>query len=169
MAQQFEIRGIRPGEFAAVGELTVGVYAGEGHVASESPYVAELADTATRAGAAEVLVAVRDGRVLGSVTLARPGTPFADIALPGELEFRMLAVSKAARGLGIGGALVDRVVQTARTEGFDAVVLTTMPTMRDARRIYDRLGFTHVPQRDWFTDSGLPLTVMRMAVRPGTR
>ncbi|WP_306362618.1 GNAT family N-acetyltransferase [Nocardia sp. CC227C] len=156
-----EIREARAGEFAAVGALTVEVYVGEGHVNPRSDYVSELADTATRAAAAEVLVAVRGDELLGSVTVARPGTAFADIARPGELEFRMLAVAKRARGLGVGSALIDRVVEIARAEGRDGVVLTTMPTMADARRIYDRVGFVHVPERDWRTMAGTPLTVMR--------
>ncbi|MTE13084.1 GNAT family N-acetyltransferase [Nocardia sp. CT2-14] len=162
-----EIRDARAGDFAAIGELTVEVYVGEGHVNPRSPYIAQLADTATRAASAEILVAVRGDELLGSLTMARPGTPFADIARPGELEFRMLAVSKRARGLGVGTALMDRVIDTARAEGFDAVVLTTMPTMQDARRMYDRLGFAHVPERDWRTDAGLPLTVMRLEIAAG--
>ncbi|WP_040811212.1 GNAT family N-acetyltransferase [Nocardia concava] len=157
-----EIRVAEPRDFAAIGELTVEVYVGEGHVNPQSLYVAELADTATRAASAEILVAVRGDELLGSLTMARPGTPFADIARPGELEFRMLAVSKRARGLGVGTALMNRVIETARAESFDAVVLTTMPTMQDARRMYDRLGFQHTPDRDWKTDAGLPLTVMRL-------
>ncbi|MFE3023042.1 GNAT family N-acetyltransferase [Nocardia tengchongensis] len=166
-ANDVQIRDAEAADFAAIGDLTVEVYVGEGHVNPESPYVAELADTATRAASAEILVAVRGGELLGSLTMARPGTAFADIARPGELEFRMLAVSKRARGLGIGRALLERVVDTARAEGFDAVVLTTMPTMQDARRMYDRFGFAHVPERDWLTGSGLPLTVMRLATAPG--
>lgn len=161
-----EIRDVREGEFAAVGALTVDVYVGEGHVNPESPYVAELADTATRAAAAEILVAIHDGEVVGSVTVARPGTPFADIAREGELEFRMLAVAKQARGLGVGSALVHRVIDIARAEGRNGVVLTTMPTMADARRLYDRYGFAHVPERDWRTMAGTPLTVMRLEL-PG--
>ncbi|WP_458690011.1 N-acetyltransferase family protein [Nocardia tengchongensis] len=166
-ANDVQIRDAEAADFAAIGDLTVEVYVGEGHVDPESPYVAELADTATRAASAEILVAVRGDELLGSLTMARPGTAFADIARPGELEFRMLAVSKRARGLGIGRALLERVVDTARAEGFDAVVLTTMPTMRDARRMYDRFGFAHVPERGWFTGSGLSLTVMRLAIASG--
>ncbi|NKY84669.1 GNAT family N-acetyltransferase [Nocardia veterana] len=157
------IRPADPDDFDAIADLTVGTYVGEGHVHPDSPYVSELADTATRAAAAEVLVAVRDSQVVGSLTIARPGTPYADIARPGELEFRMLAVSEQARGAGVGTALVRTVIDTAAAEGFPAVVLTTMPAMAAARRIYQRLGFEHVPERDWFTDNGIPLTVMRRA------
>ncbi|WP_330182461.1 GNAT family N-acetyltransferase [Nocardia sp. NBC_01503] len=158
------IRDVETEEYAAVGALTVEVYVGEGHVNPESPYVAELADTGTRAASAEILVAVHDGGVVGSVTVARPGTPFADIARDGELEFRMLVVGKQGRGLGVGTALVRKVIEIARAEGWQAVVLTTMPTMRDARRLYDRLGFVHAPERDWKTMAGTPLTVMRLPV-----
>ncbi|WP_067692958.1 GNAT family N-acetyltransferase [Nocardia jejuensis] len=164
MVQGFEIRQARAGEFDAIGELTVEVYVGEGHIDPRSDYVAELADTAKRAGLAQILVAVRAGVVAGSLTVARPGTEFADIARPGEMEFRMLAVSKGARGAGVGSALVRAVIELARDEGFDAVVLTTMGGMADARRMYDRMGFVHVPERDWFTMAGNPLTVMRMGL-----
>ncbi len=169
MSSGFEIRTAREAEFAAIGALTVEVYVGEGHVDPESPYIADLSDTATRAKSAEVLVAARGGEVLGSVTIARPQTPYADIARAGELEFRMLAVDKRARGAGIGAALVNTVIDTARAEGFEAVVLTTMPLMADARRMYERLGFIHAPERDWATDAGKPLTVMRLEVRSGPR
>ncbi len=164
MTQSETLVHIRPAaaeDFTAIARLTIDTYVGEGHVHPDSPYVAELADTETRSGAAEVLVAVRDSQLLGSLTIARPGTPYADIAREGELEFRMLAVTGAARGAGVGTALVRTVVDTARDEGFEAVVLTTMPGMAAARRIYERLGFVHVPERDWSTPGGIPLTVMR--------
>ncbi|WP_040797683.1 GNAT family N-acetyltransferase [Nocardia higoensis] len=150
----------------AIGELTVAVYVGEGYISPASPYADELADIARRADSATLLVAEHDGEVVGSLTVARPGTPYADIARPGELEFRMLAVAHAARGLGAGTALVRSVIERARAESFDAVVLTTMPAMAAARRLYDRLGFLHAPQRDWVTPSGLPLTVMRLPLDP---
>ncbi|AHH20518.1 putative acetyltransferase [Nocardia nova SH22a] len=155
------IRPVLAAEFDAVAQLTVQTYVGEGHVQPDSPYVDQLADTENRANAAEVLVAVRDSELLGSLTIARPGTPYADIARAGELEFRMLAVAGRARGAGVGTALVRAVLDTARDEGFAAVVLTTMPDMLAARRIYERLGFVHIPERDWFTPRGVPLTVMR--------
>ncbi|WP_319943528.1 GNAT family N-acetyltransferase [Nocardia aurantia] len=160
---RFDIRPAQPAEYGEIGALTVSVYLGEGHVDPDSPYLSTLLDTETRAQAADVLVAVRHGELLGSLTVVEPGTPYADIARPGELEFRMLAVAKIARGRGVGSALVGAVLDTARRAGYPAVVLTTMPTMADARRIYERIGFVHVPERDWYTGSGKPLTVMRLA------
>ncbi|WP_051186954.1 GNAT family N-acetyltransferase [Nocardia tenerifensis] len=156
------IRTARADEYAAVAELTVEVYVGEGFVRPGSPYAAELADTAHRGASAQILVATHADRVVGSLTVARPGTPYAEIALPGELEFRMLAVAKTARGLGAGTALVRTVIDTARAENFGAVALTTMPAMTDARRIYDRFGFVRAPERDWRTPAGELLTVLRL-------
>ncbi|MFC9894414.1 GNAT family N-acetyltransferase [Nocardia sp. NPDC127579] len=156
------IRDATPVEYDAIGELTVEVYVGEGYVRPDSPYTAELGDTATRAAAARILVALHEGRVVGSLTVAPPGTPYAEIARPGELEFRMLAVSKLARGLGAGSALVRTVLGLAEADGYEAVALTTMPAMVDARRIYDRLGFVPVPERDWRTTAGEQLRVLRL-------
>jgi GNAT superfamily N-acetyltransferase len=159
---EVEVRTARAQEYDAVGELTVEVYVGEGYVRAGSPYVAQLADITHRAGAAQVLVATYADRVVGSLAVARPGTPYAELARPGELEFRMLAVSKAARGLGAGTALVRYVIEMARAESFAAVVITTMPAMADARRIYDRFGFVPVPERDWTTQAGERLTVLTL-------
>ncbi|WP_433657236.1 GNAT family N-acetyltransferase [Nocardia sp. CA-128927] len=156
------IRSARPDEYAAIGELTVEVYVGDGFVRADTPYAAELADTAHRGASAQLLVATHADRIVGSLTVARPGTPYAEIARPGELEFRMLAVSKTARGLGAGTALVRTVIDIAKAEGFNAVALTTMPAMTDARRIYDRFGFIPTPDRDWHTPAGELLTVLRL-------
>ncbi|MGW5438898.1 GNAT family N-acetyltransferase [Nocardia asteroides] len=158
------VRTARPDEYDAVGALTVQVYVGDGYVDPDNDYVEELADVARRAAEAEILVAVHEGSIAGSLTVARPGTPYAEIALPGELEFRMLAVAKDARGLGVGTALVRSVIDEAKAGGYAAVALTTMGTMVDAHRIYERLGFVAVPERDWFTHDGLPLYVMRLAL-----
>ncbi|MBH0781399.1 GNAT family N-acetyltransferase [Nocardia bovistercoris] len=157
-----QIRTARPDDLDAVGELTLEVYVGEGYIRRSSPYVSELGDGARRAAHAQILVAEHGGAIVGSLTVARPGTVYADVARPGEIEFRMLAVSKAVRGLGVGTALVRKVIEIGAAEGFAAVVLTTMPAMVDARRIYDRLGFVATPERDWRTDAGDALTVMRL-------
>ncbi|WP_228003006.1 GNAT family N-acetyltransferase [Nocardia australiensis] len=156
------VRTARPDEYDAVGELTVEVYVGEGYVHPDSPYRDELADITHRAANAQILVAAHGDRVIGSLMVARPATTYAEIARPDELEFRMLAVSKTARGLGAATALVRTVIEMAVAESFAAVVLTTMPAMVDARRIYDRFGFVPVPERDWRTDGGEYLTVLRL-------
>lgn len=145
-----EIRPPRPEEYAAAGEVTVLAYDVDGHLAGDVGYDAQLRDIARRAEEAEVLVAVDDtGEVLGTVTVVLPGSPYAEISRPGELEFRMLAVAPSARGRGIGEALTRAVLDRARTLGIGKVVLSSLDGMRSAHRLYERLGFARLAERDW--------------------
>ncbi|WP_217182283.1 GNAT family N-acetyltransferase [Streptomyces sp. AC495_CC817] len=146
------IRTAAPAEYAALGEITAQAYLGDGLLdfGQSDQYLDELRDVAKRAAEADVLVAVVDGRVLGGVTFVPTGGPMADIARAGEAEIRMLAVSPEARGRGAGEALVRACVERARTvEGCVRLVLSTQRGMRAAHRIYERLGFTRTPERDW--------------------
>ena len=146
------IRRARPEEYEAVGEITAQAYLGDGLLdfGESDAYLGELRDVAKRAAAAEVLVAVAGDRVLGGVTFVPSGGPMADIAREGEAEIRMLAVAKEARGRGAGEALVRACVDRARAaDGCVRVVLSTQRTMHSAHRIYERLGFTRAPGRDW--------------------
>ncbi|WP_327343617.1 GNAT family N-acetyltransferase [Streptomyces europaeiscabiei] len=146
------IRHVAPDEYASLGEITAQAYLGDGLLdfGESDVYLGELRDVAKRAAEADVLVALADGRVLGGVTFVPAGGPMADIAAAGEAEIRMLAVAPEARGRGVGEALVRACVERARTvEGCVRVVLSTQRTMRAAHRIYERLGFTRTPERDW--------------------
>ncbi|MGC0374962.1 GNAT family N-acetyltransferase [Streptomyces sp. SAI-229] len=146
------IRPVEPGEHAELGEITAQAYLLDGLLdfGESDAYLGELRNVGKRAAAAEVLVAVADGTVLGGVTFVPGPGPMADIAGPGEAEIRMLAVARAGRGRGAGEALVRACVDRARAaEGCVRVVLSTQRTMRAAHRIYERLGFTRTPERDW--------------------
>ncbi|RSD23634.1 GNAT family N-acetyltransferase [Amycolatopsis eburnea] len=145
-----EIRPARSEEYAAAGEVTVRAYDVDGHLAGDVGYDTVLRDVARRAEQAEVLVAVDGaGEVVGTVTVVLPGSDFAEISRPGELEFRMLAVAPTARGRGIGEALTKAVLDRARTLGIPKVVLSSLEGMRGAHRLYERLGFARLPERDW--------------------
>ena len=147
-----DIRRAQPEEYATVGELTAQAYLGDGLLdfGESDEYLGELRDVAKRAAAADVLVAVQGDRVLGGVTFVPTGGAMADIARPGEAEIRMLAVAPEARGRGTGEALVRACVTRARaTAGCVRIVLSTQRTMHAAHRIYERLGFTRAPERDW--------------------
>ncbi|WP_052848451.1 GNAT family N-acetyltransferase [Streptomyces avicenniae] len=154
------IREARDDELEAVGELSARVYLEGGLLAfgADDPYLGVLRDAAHRAAHAEVLVAVeRDGgaegaggeRLLGSVTFVGRGGAFADLAGPGEAEFRMLAVDGAARGRGAGEALVRECLRRSREIGARRVVLSSQSQMHTAHRLYERLGFVRAPELDW--------------------
>ena len=147
-----------PEDHAAIAELTVRVYV-DGGLAS-SGYATELADVAGRASRAELLV-VRDeaDRVVGSVALVLAGD-FGEITTSDdEAAFRMLVVDPAARGRGIGELLVTTCLDRARAAGKRRMVLSTDPRMTAAHRLYERLGFTRLPERDWSPLPGVDLLV----------
>ncbi|MFD6971868.1 GNAT family N-acetyltransferase [Streptomyces sp. NPDC059979] len=159
------IRAALPAEYAELGEITAQAYLGDGHLDlnDNDDYLNTLRDVAGRASRAEVLVAEQDGRVLGGVTFAAPGSPLADIAGPDEAEFRMLAVARAGRGRGVGEALVRACLERARAiEGVTAMVLSTQPGMAGAQRLYARLGFVRTPERDWEPIEGLKLLTFQL-------
>lgn len=144
------IRAARPDELAEVGRVTLDAYVADGYLGSDHPYAAHLLDARVRHEQAELLVAAdQSGAVLGTVTVCLPGTPLAEISVPGELEFRMLAVAPAARGRGIGGLLTRTVLDRARARGDRRVVLSSLDRMRAAHRIYESMGFVRAPERDW--------------------
>lgn len=147
------VRVAEPTDLEQVGRLTGEAYLVDGLITEESEYLDELRDAARRAEHATVLVAVETvgagEEVLGTITLVSPGTPYAEIAAPDELELRMLAVSPAARGRGVGELLVREAIERAVGWGAHRVVLSTMTDMVAAQRIYERLGLDRTPQRDW--------------------
>ena len=153
----FELRPVRAEELAAVGQLTAAVYVGDGFVGASDGHVDLLADTARRAREAEVWVAVDGEQLLGSVTFVAPGSPFREIARDDEGEFRMLAVDPAARGRGVGQALVELCVRRSRELGYVGVRMSTMDRMTSAHRVYQRLGFARVPEDDWSPEPGVSL------------
>lgn len=151
------IRDARSDEFATAGELTALAYAPILAFGSEDPYLAELRDAASRATDAQLLVYVSPSDdVLGTVTVARPGTAYAEISRVDELEVRMLAVSPQARGRGIGGRLMSRVHDLARAEGFTSIALSVIATNTGALRFYDGLGYQPDGSRDWFPVPNMP-------------
>jgi GNAT superfamily N-acetyltransferase len=146
------VRRAREAEIDAVGALTERAYRAYGYFDNgiAPGYAAELADARSRAAAAELWVAVDgDDRLLGTVTIALPGTEYAEVSRPGELEFRMLAVDPDASGRGIGGTLVRAVIDRARELGLPRVVLCGQDRMKSVHRVYERQGFRRLPDRDW--------------------
>ena len=151
------IRRARPDELDAVGRLTVDAYVGGGVIPADAPYLAFLGDAAHRDAEAELWVAADERGVVGTVTFVEPTSALCEIAREGEAEIRSLAVAPSATGEGIGEALTRHVIARAREAGLGSVVLSSSTTMHAAHRIYERLGFTRLPERDWSPVPGVQL------------
>jgi DNA-binding MarR family transcriptional regulator len=78
-------------------------------------------------------IAERAGERLGCVFLQDGGGDTA--------KLRMLLVEPAARGLGLGGRLVEECVGFARSAGYRELTLWTQSVLEAARHIYARRGF----------------------------
>lgn len=139
-----------PVELDRVGELTYDAYAADGFVTADNDYADHLRDASSRAAQAELYVATgEDGRLLGTVTFCPEGSAYRELARPGEAEFRMLAVDPGARGRGVAEALVRLCIERSHELGYDALVLSSMPTQEQAHRLYERVGFHRTPALDW--------------------
>ncbi len=153
------VRPAVPGEGDEIGVLTERAYRDDGFI--DAQYSLELLDGAARVREATVLVAVVGDRLAGSVTIAAPGTPYAEICGRDEVEVRMLSVALHARRQGIADRLMDGVEAHARGQARAGVVLSTARSMRAAHRLYERRGYRRRPDRDWAVDR-LPLLVYRL-------
>ncbi|MFN2497384.1 MAG: GNAT family N-acetyltransferase [Pseudonocardiaceae bacterium] len=165
MNECLTVRPARPDELDQVGRLTLEAYVADGMVDPAGAYAVPLADAAGRAADAELLVAAdSDGTLLGTVTVCQPGSPLSEVSRPGELEFRMLAVAPQARRRGVGAILVNAVLQRASDLGAHRVVMCSAELMHTAHRLYTRLGFARLPERDWQPVPGLQLLAFGRAV-----
>ncbi len=84
-----------------------------------------------------LFLATQDGKPLGCVALRKLDAI--------RCEMKRLFVRPEARGLRLGRALVDRVIAEAHAIGYEEIVLDTLPSMVEAQRMYERLGFRDIP------------------------
>lgn len=158
---------MRPDEYEAVGELTVQAYRSvaldDFAAADTEEYAPELRDVAGRAAAADVLVALAGGRLVGSVTYVPDTTgAMAEFDEPGTASIRMLAVDPGAQGAGVGKALTRACIERARAAGRRAVLLHSTEWMTAAHRMYEGLGFRRDTSLDWVVNPNLKLRAYRL-------
>ena len=109
--------------------------------------------------AGRLLFAENDGEVIGCIAL-RPVTN-------SQAEMKRLYVRPAGRGMQLGRALVDRVIQEACDIGYERIVLDTLPSMGAAIRLYRSMGFEEIgPYYPNPVEGALFLELRIQAARP---
>jgi ribosomal protein S18 acetylase RimI-like enzyme len=158
------IRDARAEEFDRIGELRVAAYRADGFLSETSAY-ADTLRVLGMDGTGEILAAVDDGQILGTVTLVTWPNGGEVLRAPGEGEIRALAVASVARGRGIGRALLTAVLRRAADREVCELLLLTQPDMRTAQHLYTGAGFGRRPDRDYeyapghrLLAFGLPMT-----------
>jgi len=138
----FLLRSHRPGDIGWVISSQAKAYAEEyGWDISYEALVAEICAQFIRnydAAREHCWIAETAGEPLGSIFLVNGGN---DIA-----KLRLLLVEKKARGLGVGRALVEECIRSARARGYRTMTLWTQSVLLAARGIYQAAGFHRVKE-----------------------
>ena len=64
---------------------------------------------------------------------------------PGEFEVAKMTVTESFRGTGIGRKLLEEAIAEARASGAHRLYLETNSKLTPAIRLYESLGFRHLP------------------------
>jgi DNA-binding MarR family transcriptional regulator/N-acetylglutamate synthase-like GNAT family acetyltransferase len=141
-AQPVALRDLAPGDVGWIVERHGALYATEfGYDATFEALVARIGadflqqrDPARERG----WIAERAGVRVGSVLLVRADEQTA--------KLRLLLVEPAARGAGVGRALVDACTAFAREAGYRRITLWTQSHLAAARAIYEAAGYQRVAE-----------------------
>jgi GNAT superfamily N-acetyltransferase len=88
-------------------------------------------------GGGRIFFAVRDGERVGCCALLAMGER--------EFEVAKMAVAESFQRAGIGRRLLEKVVAEARAGGVTRLYLETNRKLATAIRLYESLGFRHLP------------------------
>jgi predicted N-acetyltransferase YhbS len=169
-AGSLEIRPVRENELEAVSAVNRAAYTEyRAYLAPEriERYLTNAGDVWSRIDVSVLLVALLDGKVVGSVTYFPPGPSAEAQHWPaGWAGLRLLAVDPAARGLGIGRKLMEAIIERARSEGAPAIGLHTTEMMAIARAMYERMGFVRVAELDFRGSGGGGAMAYRYDITP---
>jgi len=168
-----KIRIAKPDEYDLVGALMVQVYSqldGFPSPKEQPTYYSLLSNVRLLAEKPDVellVTASESGEITGAVVY------FGDMQFYGSggtatLErnasgFRLLAVSPAARGQGLGKLLTDSCILRAKSRKHENVIIHTTEAMQVAWKMYEQIGFERAEEFD-FSQNGLNVFGFRLVL-----
>ena len=88
----------------------------------------------------------RGGRIFFAVRHGEPVGCCALLAMvPGEFEVAKMAVTESSQRMGVGRRLLEETIAAARAAGATRLCLETNRELGSAIRLYESLGFRHLP------------------------
>lgn len=84
----------------------------------------------------------RENAWIAEVDAERAGCVFCTRKESDVAQLRLLLVEPRARGRGVGTRLVDECLEFATRAGYSRIMLWTNDVLKEARRVYERAGFT---------------------------
>ena len=84
-------------------------------------------------------VVLKDDKIIGG------GGIYPTDGLPGDTcELVKMYLLPEARGLGLGRLLIEKCLQFAKESGYKNVYLETMPELKNALKVYEKMGFKYL-------------------------
>lgn len=170
MGRPFIIQEAEPSVFEALGQLMVAVYSNlEGFPGKEEQpgyyeMLAGIGRMVERPGV-QLLVAMAEGEIAGGVVyfsdMAQYGSGGTATRESNASGFRLLAVSPAARGRGVGKELVKKCIELAKENQHEQLIIHTTAAMKVAWAMYERIGFKRSQDLD-FMQGTLPVFGFRL-------
>ena len=148
-----EIRPIRADDdHAAAGAVVQQAYAQLQQVRPDDEYHRMLGEVGDRILDSTVVVALDDDRVVGCLTfVAGSDNPHFEFDDDEAASFRYFGVDPSVQGRGVGEAMVQWCLDTARADGKQRIRIHTLESMPAAQRLYLRMGFVRdeTNDEDW--------------------
>lgn len=84
-------------------------------------------------------VVEKDGKIYGSVCIAKTGEH--------EAQLRLFGTDPALQGKGIGHKLMEMAMDFCRAKGYSHVILWTIDICKAALHLYGKFGFVHTEDK----------------------
>jgi ribosomal-protein-alanine N-acetyltransferase len=155
MAQRQKAGGVRIRAAASGDVLSIGLIERDSFA---DPWGSREFTSAVEAEQAIFLVAEDSGGVVMGYVIA--------LTVLDEAEILNLAVRRGDRGAGLGGTLLDSVIDKAVSRGAEQIFLEVRESNEPARRLYESRGFTEVSRRRGYYRAPVEdALVLRLAVQ----